>query len=675
ITTAATWNFIEAWTATLTTLPTWGIVETWTGTIAGPATWQIAESWTALIRTLGPPTLYSPANGTLLNDNTPTFDWSDVPGATEYQIMVDNDPDFLSPEINTFVTTSYYTTPAPGLSDENYFWRVRSKDGVLLSPWSDNWSFIIDTVPAPAPTLLQPENGSTVWVDRPTFRWTFVTEPNVTYRLTIDNDQEFSSPIYNKPNLVDNWHQLENALTENFSPYYWRVASIDNAGNENWSGWFIFYLRVPPASAVAPISPYWNSTSITLTATASDNDGAVENVELWYRWSEDNQNWSAWHFFGLDNDSSNGWSWTFTFDNGNGFYQFYSRARDDRGNYEDAPPVADASCGYDITPPTMPSLISPENNSTVRESYGKPTFSWTASTDNYGAFTGSGVTYRLIVDNDNDFLSPIYLKEGITENTHTLENSLPEDNYHWMVVAIDGAGNENASYWFRFTLRVPPVSSVSPITPYWRTSEPITITATASDNDGSVNDVELWYRYSSDNSSWSAWIFWDHDTSPPYTFSFYPPSGEGFYQFYSRARDDRGNYEDAPPVADASCGYDVTPPETPAPALPENNSTIYTRTPTLEWSFISDLSGVTYELILDNDPTFSSPYVYHKIGLLENLHTLENSLELGDYWWKVGAWDGANHFSGWSGYFSFTVARRWNNVETWTVGINTPGIT
>ncbi|MEM3402286.1 MAG: hypothetical protein QXH08_03560, partial [Candidatus Hadarchaeales archaeon] len=586
--------------------------------------------------------------------------------------MVDNDEDFTSPEVNTFTTENWFTVPAPGLSDENYFWRVRSKDGELLSLWSERRSFIIDTVPAPAPTLLSPDNNSTVMVDQPTFSWTAVTEPNVIYRLQIDNDQDFSSPIYDKT-IPENWHAAENKLIENLSPYYWRVASVDNAGNENWSGWFKFYLRVPPASTVNPISIYWNATPITITATASDNDGVVENIELWYRWSQDNESWSPWYFFGLDNDGSNGWSWTFTFENGDGFYQFYSRARDERGNYEDAPPAADASCGYDVTPPTMPSLTSPENNSTVRESYGKPTFTWVASTDNYGAFIGSGVRYRLIVDNDSDFSSPVYVKVGITDNFHTLENSLPEDNYYWKVVAVDGAGNENSSYWFRFTLRVPPISSVNPIVPYWRTSEPISISATASDNDGTVVDVELWYRYSADNSSWSAWIFWDHDTSPPYTFSFYPPSGEGFYQFYSRARDERGNYEDAPPVADASCGYDVTPPGTPAPALPENNSSVVTRTPTLQWSPISDLSGVTYELILDNDSDFSSP-VYVKVGIVENLHTLENSLELGQYWWRVRAWDGANHSSQWSGTFTFTVVRSWNAVETWSATLVTIGL-
>ncbi|MCX5999089.1 MAG: DUF2341 domain-containing protein, partial [Chloroflexi bacterium] len=44
------------------------------------------------------PTLISPANHTLTNDNTVDLDWSEVAWASRYQVVVDNNPDFLSPE-------------------------------------------------------------------------------------------------------------------------------------------------------------------------------------------------------------------------------------------------------------------------------------------------------------------------------------------------------------------------------------------------------------------------------------------------------------------------------------------------------------------------------------------------------------------------------------------------
>ncbi|MEW6593040.1 MAG: hypothetical protein AB1305_05130 [Candidatus Hadarchaeota archaeon] len=51
--------------------------------------------------------------------------------------------------------------------------------------------------------------------------------------------------------------------------------------------------------------------SFKITATASDPSG-VENVELWYRLSSDNAAWGSWALFGVDNDVSDNWSWSFT---------------------------------------------------------------------------------------------------------------------------------------------------------------------------------------------------------------------------------------------------------------------------------------------------------------------------------------------------------------------------
>ncbi|MEW6222233.1 MAG: PGF-pre-PGF domain-containing protein [Candidatus Hadarchaeota archaeon] len=640
------WRAVESWTGTVNAPGLWKIVESWTGSVNAASTWRPLETWTGTVRTLGAPTLISPPNGTLTNDNTPTFDWTDITGASEYQIWVSSENDFDPLEVNTFVSVSTYTSAA--LQDNVHYWRVRSKDGPLFSPWSEVYMLITDTTPAPAPTLLLPENNTTVWLDQPLFTWTAVAEPNVTYWIQIDNDNDFSSPVYNRDNMVNNWRTIENKLLENFSPYYWRVASVDNARNENWSGWFRFMLKVQPASSVTPISPYWDNTSPrTVTATASDNDGVVENVELWYRYSVDNLGWGSYLLFGVDNNGSNGWSWTFTFDNGEGFYQFYSRAWDDRANYENAPDNADTGCGYDFTAPTKPTLLSPENYSTIRESYGKPTFTWVSSTDNKGAFPGSGITYRLVVDNDNDFSSPVYNRAGITDNWHALENSLPENVYYWRVTAYDGSFNENTSDWFRFMLKVPPVSSVTPISPYWKSSSPITMGVTASDNDGVVENVELWYMYSVDNLGWGSWTLYDYDATSPYSFTFLLDQ-EGFYQFYSRAWDDRANYENAPDNADTGCGYDFTAPTKPTLLSPENYSTIresYGK-PTFTWVSSTDNkgafpgSGITYRLVVDNDNDFSSP-VYNRAGITDNWHALENSLPENVYYWRVTAYDGS----------------------------------
>lgn len=77
------------------------------------------------------------------------------------------------------------------------------------------------------------------------------------------------------------------------------------------------------------------------------------------------------------------------------------------------------------------------------------------------------------------------------------------------------------------------------------------------DNGSSVAQVEFYYRYSADNSNWGAWTKFSTATTAPYTASFSYPSGQGYYEFYSVAKDNSGAVEPAPTTADAAVRYVV----------------------------------------------------------------------------------------------------------------------
>jgi len=214
--------------------------------------------------------------------------------------------------------------------------------------------------------------------------------------------------------------------------------------------WYTGMIRATtgPTSSVDSITPYWQaSIPFTITATAS---AGVQSVSLYYRHSINDRSWDAWTFF--DNDTSPPYSWSFTAPQGNGYYEFYSIARDGDGNVESPPGVADARCGLD---------------------------------------------------------------------------------------------------------RAAPASSVGMISPYWRTSTSIQITAMASDATSGVGNVSLYYRYSTDNSSWGTWALHGTDNTAPWEWSFIAPSGSGHYEFYSIAVDQVGNVEQAPTEADARCGVEA----------------------------------------------------------------------------------------------------------------------
>ena len=90
--------------------------------------------------------LVSPEDNSTKNARGLVFEWSEAPGATGYEIIVDNNQDFSSPEINepgfrvqTLESTRYETEN--WLPSDQYFWKVNAilPDGSKVS--SATWSF------------------------------------------------------------------------------------------------------------------------------------------------------------------------------------------------------------------------------------------------------------------------------------------------------------------------------------------------------------------------------------------------------------------------------------------------------------------------------------------------------------------------------------------------------
>jgi len=126
----------------------------------------------------------------------------------------------------------------------------------------------------------------------------------------------------------------------------------------------VWFETNPPTSSINPVSQYWYTTNITLTATATDTESGVANVSLYYCFSLDNSTWSDWTLYGTDTDGSDGWNWTFDFPDGMGYYQFYSIATDKAGNTE-SKTTADIELGKPIPCYFTYSPQEPINGQTV----------------------------------------------------------------------------------------------------------------------------------------------------------------------------------------------------------------------------------------------------------------------------------------------------------------------
>ena len=137
-------------------------------------------------------------------------------------------------------------------------------------------------------------------------------------------------------------------------------------------------------------------------------------------------------------------------------------------------------------------------------------------------------------------------------------------------LALDGNDVAHISYKYGDKLdlkyatildREPPESVVECITPYWTTENLIRITVNATDLISGIRNVTLWYRYSIDNTTWQDWIQFGRKESPPYTFDFPFPYGNGYYEFNSSAVDLRYNIEPDTESGTAKCGYDTEIPQ------------------------------------------------------------------------------------------------------------------
>ncbi len=80
----------------------------------------------------------------------------------------------------------------------------------------------------------------------------------------------------------------------------------------------------------------WDDT-FNISAFADDINGSgIEFVELYYRFSEDNETWNNWTRY-EDPLTSTPFEWKFRADEGNGYYEFYIRAEDEAGNIATSP--------------------------------------------------------------------------------------------------------------------------------------------------------------------------------------------------------------------------------------------------------------------------------------------------------------------------------------------------
>lgn len=318
---------------------------------------------------------------------------------------------------------------------------------------------------------------------------------------------------------------------------------LDMAGNVNSSYRFTLYLDdVKPTSTIsntAQIPAKSNTSPVEIVADASDDISGVAQVELYYRKSSS----SGWSHF-EPTRLTTPYKWDFTIGRNDGdIYELCTIATDNAGNVESFPTSGIFEFTYDPNPPYDPTFAS-EYRFTRNE---VPTFTDITFRDDYLLHT---VTYRLNFEGTNQWTPIVTLNpyiESVTPQWNLTQNQwdlMQEDvPYYISFKLVDSLGNvyETPSGTKRLliikdlsndTIYDPDLSDFDSLN--WNNKYTITIPI----NDSDISQIQLWYQYSKDNSSWSNWSqYGSNITDAPYKWTFTVPDGSGYYRFQSRVFD------------------------------------------------------------------------------------------------------------------------------------------
>ncbi len=342
---APQWQVIETWTGTVQAPVRWNLIESWTGTVQAPAAWQVIETWTG--------TVSAPAEWQLIESWTGT-----VEASAEWQVIESWTGIVQAPVGWKLVETWTGTVQTPAV------WQViETWTGTVNAP--AQWNLIeawIGTVEAFAEWRLVETWAGTV--EAPV-AWQLIE----TWTGTVSAPAEWQviETLTGTVETLAMWQVIEIWAGTVSAPAAWQAIETWTGTVEAPLAWKLIETWVctvevvgKPNSSIGAISPYWQTSApYAVTATASDTDGIVVTVTLWYRYSAGGLDWSAWATFGVDNESP--WVWSFTAPEDDGYYEFYSVAKDNDNNEELAPAVADVQYGVDRVAPTITSLVINDN--------------------------------------------------------------------------------------------------------------------------------------------------------------------------------------------------------------------------------------------------------------------------------------------------------------------------
>jgi hypothetical protein len=359
----------------------------------------------------------TPLPGAFTTDNTPTFTWYAVSGASAYELTVTRVDAVQDPYVKPLGIV-YSNTPVTALPVGKYEWVIKAKvgDAWLESPVR---SLTITPPLLKAPVLVSPAAGAATNYGTPTLEWSPVVDA-AKYEIWIDNGTGFTSREYEAVvdgSLTD--HELLSSLPAD-GRYYWKMRTIN-------------YLEVPgPWSAyralvfdtLAPAAPklYTPANNATVKGTPSFTWLAVAGGK-YYQFqvtTSDDLDFVAPIHLSADTIAVTSYKPPLL---NPGAYLWRVKARDLAGNWSGWSAARQVTITAAV--PVAPILKSPATGTVSVDD--TPTFTWNT--------VGYGVRYRFQISKSLYFTT-LELEDTIPLTEYTTR-TLPAGTYYWRVQAAN----------------------------------------------------------------------------------------------------------------------------------------------------------------------------------------------------------------------------------------------
>jgi hypothetical protein len=311
------------------------------------------------------------------------------------------------------------------LSDKRYFWRVRTINAYgAPGAWSKPTAFTVDTQPQAVPELRSPADEAETNDTTPAFSWGSASGASG-YVLDVARDEDFIVSVNGLDDLPvtkTNFTVPANLALPN-GTYYWRVWSMDKAGNaSDPSDPFMLVVNIlkSPANGAFTTDPTPTFTWSSVVA------GTSYQIEIT---SDTDPNFlSPRTITGCGtNGTTNAVNCTPTNALPHGRYIW-------RVNINGVDAELYWLLIVSPNPPGVPTPLLPANNASVNDN--TPALSWSAP----GGSVGTPYTYELQVSNNNKFTSLTFAPIPSSATFRTVSTPLADGKYFWRVRTLNTYG-------------------------------------------------------------------------------------------------------------------------------------------------------------------------------------------------------------------------------------------